>query len=314
MREVRKPAQRAEALGGRSTLSSVESVKNGEIIHQSDVSQPPLSPNYCNHVPFAPKLFVIPSNHKPRAKIVQETDKRLAAAYTKPKGSLRSLQFHDESGHRVKSQRREAAIALLQVMNYYQDDSTGRIGRLQDNGGFRDLTLKKLAQYAGLKLRRAIRAMKDIVRSGYLKVIKQFIRNPDTGEVKGLPSIRSFLPKFFTDLDVAGSLWTKWFTQRGWANERAAKKISKQDRKKSRAMLGLLKETIGNLGTTAKTGARKIMGIVSSVTPVESEKKRNERIEHDRKLNKKALELFNLDSSKSPSEYLRALREAHPFK
>jgi hypothetical protein len=258
-----------------------------------------------------PKLFVIPSNHKPRAKVVQETDKKLQGAYLKPKSSLKTLQFHDETGHRVRSQRREAAIALLQVMNYYQDDATGRIGRLQDNGSFRDLSLKKLAEYAGLKYKRAKRAMTDIICSGYLKVIKQFVRDV-TGKVKGLPSIRSFLPKFFVDLDV--KLWTKWFSQREYANERKQKKINKVDKRTARAAMGLIKEVVSNMGTAAKKGAKKILGIVSGVPSVDSPKRAEARAEHTKKLNRKALELFNLDPSKSPGDYLRALREAHPFK
>lgn len=314
MSEGRIPAQVVKVFDGTHNLSSVKSDKDGEIIHQIDVSQPPLSKNYCNHVPFAPKLFVIPSTHKPRSKIVQETNKQLAKAYAKPKSALKTLQFHDESGHRVKSQRREAAISLLQVMNYYQDDATGRIGRLQDDGRFRDMGLKNLALRAGLKFKRAKRAMKDIVRSGYLKVIKQFIRDPDTGKVIGLPSIRSFLPKFFTDLDISGSLWTKIFSQRQYAKERADKKITKQNKKTSRAMMGLLKETIGSIGGKAKSTANKILGVVKGVPSVPSQKEQERINLHKQKIGRKALELFNLDPSRSVGEYYKSLLEAHPFK
>jgi hypothetical protein len=310
MSEGRIPAQCSVRLASMSTLSSDKFLEVAEIIHQTDVSQPPLSANYCNHVPFAPKLFVPPSEHKPRALIVRETIKRLNDAYRKPKQSLKTLQFHDESGHQVKSQRREAAIAILQVMTYYQDDATGRIGRQMNDGTFRDMTLAKMAEKAGLKLKRAKRAMEDILRSGYLKVIRQFQRCADTGAVRGLPSIRSFLPKFFIDLDVKGSVWTKWFSQRGWAQKRDEKKVIKTDRKKAQAMMGLIKDTV----QATKRGARKFMGIIKGVPSVESETVRIRRIQHEQNLGRKAVELFNLDPSKSISEYLLALREAHPFK
>jgi hypothetical protein len=289
-------------------------MKDSEIIHQNGVSQQPSAKNYCNHVPFEPKLFVIPTDHKPRAKVVQETDKRLQAAYGKPKASLKSLQFHDESGHQVKSQRREAAIALLQVMNYYQDDATGRIGRLKNNGSFGDHSLSKLAKYAGIKLRRAIRAMADIIKAGYIKVVRQFDNDKDTGRYKGIPSIRSFLPKFFIDLDVKGSIWTKWFSQRGWANERMEKKVNKVDKKTARAAMGLITQIVNGVGGATKKGAKKIMGLVTGIPKEESAKRKEARIAYQQKIGRKALDLFNLDPSKSISEYYRSLQESDPFK
>lgn len=314
MSEGRIPAQCGVACEASTALSSDKFLEVAEIIHQTDVSQPPLASNFCNHIPNVPKLFIIPSEHKPRAKVVQETHKLLNKAYSVPKHSLRTLQFHDESGRRVRSQRREAAIALLQVMNYYQDDATGRIGRQLNDGTFRDMTIKKMADYAGLALRRAKRAMEDIVRSGYLAVTRQFVRVLETGEVKALPSIRSFLPKFFTDLEVKGSMWVKWFSQRGWAKERADKKVNKSERKKARAMMGLVKETIGALGASAKNGAKRFLGAVRSVPSVESESSKIARIQHEQNLGRKAVELFNLDPSKTIGEYLLELRKAYPPK
>ena len=309
MSEGREPAQCVYAFPGSSTLSSHISGEVGKIIHQVHDCQPSLVANYCNHARFAPKLFVIPSNHKPRAKVVQETDKKLALAYRTPKLSLKTLQFHDSTGHRVRSQRREAAIALLQVMNYYQDDATGRIGRLNNDGTFNDLSLKKLAKYAGLLLKRAKRAMRDIVRSGYLKVIRQFNMDDVTGKVTGLPSIRSFLPKFFIDLDVKGKIWAKWFNQRGWAKERTEKKLNKVDRKKSRAMMALIKGTIEQMGSAVK----KTLSF-KSVPSVESTQHREARIAHEKNLMSKALEMFNLNPSRSTGDYYKALLQSHPLK
>lgn len=314
MGKVRMPAQCADTRKSFSTPSSCESMKDGEIIHQNDVSQQARAKNYCNHAPFEPKLFVIPSDHKPRAKVVQETDNKLRHAYDKPKSSLKALQFHDESGHQVKSQRREAAVALLQVMNYYQDDATGRIGRLQDNGEFRDASIKKLARHARINVRRAIRAMRDIIKAGYIKITRQFKQNEETGQFKGIYSIRSFLPKFYIDLDVKGSIWTKWFSQRGWAMERSQKKVTKQGRKRTRAMFGLIKETLGNVGTASKKGAKKFLDLVSSVPSVPTQKETERLIAYKHKQGKKALELFNLDPSRSIGEYYKALLDADPFK
>lgn len=310
MQEVRKPVQCAVTLESRSTLNSSHTT-SAKIIPSNKACQHSLAPNYCDHAPSVPKLFIVPANHKPRAKVVQETNNKLAQAYGKPKSSLKTLQFHDATGHRVKSQRREAAIALLQVMNYYQDDATGRIGRSLQDGTFCDMTLETLAQKAGIAYRRAKRALTDIVRAGYLRVTKQFVRNANTGEVRGLASIRSFLPKFFIDLDVKGEMWTKWFTQRGWAKERMEKKVNKEDRKKSRAMIGLIKEQVGAIGRSAR---KKIMGIVNTVPSVPSQKEIDKHIAHKKMLYGKALELFGVDSSKSLSEHYAALQKSHLLK
>lgn len=314
MREGRKPVLGDDAFDGALTQNSYTNAISGEIIHSVGVSQPSLHVKYSNHVPLVPKLFVIPSKDKPRAKVVQETDKRLQSAYVKPKSSLKTLQFHDESGNQVRSERREAAISLLQVMNYYQDDVTGRVGRLQDNGTFRDISLSRLAKHAGIQLKRATRAMTDIVRSGYIKVIKQFVRNDDTGQVKGLPSIRSFLPKFFIDLDVKGEVWTKWFQQRGWAKEREDKKVTKQERKKSKAMMGFIKEGLNNLGSSAKNGVKKVLGNLLSVPTVPNQKEREDLAQKTQNLTRKALDMFNLDPSRSISEHYKALLESHEAK
>ena len=314
MREVRIPAQCVTAFEGKHTLSSNEFLQVAKIITQDTGCQPVLPPNFCDHSLNQPKLFKVPPTHKPRAKIVQETLKRLMDAYHAPKRSLKTLQFHDDTGHQVRSQRREAAIALLQVMVYYQDDATGRIGRQVDDGAFRDLSLAKLAKYADIAYRRAKRALEDIVRAGYLQVTRQFLRNPETGEVRGLPSIRKFLPKLFTDLAVDGSVWTKWYTQRDYARNREAKKTTKQQKKRSRALMGLVKEQIGSISKSAKKAVGSFLGVVKGV-PKEPSQKETERLTaYRQKQYKKALDLFNLDPSKTPSEYLKALQEAEPFK
>lgn len=310
MREGRKPAQCVNTLEGVSTKSSYIN-EDRETIHQTDVENQLFVRNFCNHEPLAPKLFVIPANQKPRAKIVQETHAKLQSAYHKPKSSLKTLQFHDLTGYRVKSQRREAAMALLQVMNHYQDDSSGQIGRLQASGTFHSLSLSKLAYHAGIQYKRAKRAMSDIIRAGYMKVIKQFVRCKDTGVVKGLPSLRSFLPKFYIDLDVDGAIWTKWYSQRSWAKERNQKKMTKSDRKKSQAMIGFIKDSLTGMGAAVKKGAGKMLGKILTVPSV---KNAESLVAYRREMTKKAIDMYRKEPSRSISDYYKALIEAYPFK
>jgi hypothetical protein len=68
------------------------------------------------------------------------------------------------------------------------------------------------------------------------------------------------------------------------------------------------------VGGATKKGAKKIMGLVTGVPKEESPKRKEARIAHQQKIGRKALDLFNLDPSKSISEYYRSLQESDPFK
>lgn len=304
MSEARIAAQSGVCRAGDDTLSRSNNGTDADIMHENTACQQLPWSNYCNHIPTSPDFFRLPETHKPRAKIIQETIKRLCAAYFKPKKLLNSLQYHnDTTGNQVKSQRRNAEIALLQVMIYYLDDATGRVGRRLNDGTFKDISIKKLAGYAKLRLKRAKRAMVDIVKAGYIKVTRQYTR-AENGEYIGLPSIREFLPKFFIDLDVKGDLWVKWFSNKNWKKEQEAKKVTKIDRKKSRAMLGLISENMRKAGKKTMTGFSEIVKKVTGQKPSDTA--------HEKKLISKALELFNLDPSKSISEYMKELRARYP--
>ena len=79
-------------------------------------------------------------------------------------------------------------------------------------------------------------------------------------------------------------------------------------------MLGLVKETLGAMGSKAKGAVNKVMGIVKGVPSVPSQKETERLIAYKKNLCKKALNLFNLDPSRSVSEYYQALQDADPLK
>jgi hypothetical protein len=56
------------------------------------------------------------------------------------------------------------------------------------------------------------------------------------------------------------------------------------------------------------------MGLVTGIPKEESAKRKEARIAYQQKIGRKALDLFNLDPSKSISEYYRSLQESDPFK
>lgn len=303
MGQLRIAAQRASSLVSGDTLSSAINGTVADIMHDDAHSQQPF-PNYCRHLPAYPEFFKMPGNHKPRAKIIQEAITRLMDAYFKPKKQLTALQMHTQTtGNQVKSQRRNAAIAILQAMLYYIDDATGRVGRRVDNGGFNDLSIRKLADYAGLRLKRAKRAMADIVKAGYIKVTRQYIR-AENGDIFALPSIREVTPKLFVELDIKGDLWTKWFSNKIWKKEQLEKKGIKTDKRKARAMMGLINEGLSRTGKKAMNGFK---GIVKRVT---GEKAVD--VSREKDLIASALEMHKLDPSKPLSEYLKELRILRP--
>lgn len=299
------PAQNIYSLADGDILSSFEQ-------HETDTSYPsrecqPLPwANYCPHLPEKPKFFVIPEIHKNRAPIVKEIVRRLSDAYFKPSKSLKSLQVNIISGSQIKSPRREAEISLLQVMAYYMDDATGRVGRRLGDGTFQDLSIKKLATYAKLRFKRAKRAMKEIVKAGYLKVTRQYTRN-ENGEYKGLASMRVFLPRFFIDLQVNGKLWVNWFTHKKWAQARSLKKQTKQETKKARAIVGLINETI-KAGVHA--GMNGINALVQKTLKITAPNPATP--EHNKRLSQAASKLFENDSSRSLTDYLRELQTLYP--
>lgn len=300
----RIPAQGAVSLTGDHTLSSSHESTQAQSIHPNGESQQLPWANYCNHLPLKPRFFTAPAEHKPRAKTIAEIIKRLCDAYFKPQKKLSALQNHLDTGNQVKSAAREAAIKVLQVMAYYVDDATGRIGRRLQDGTWKDLSIKKIASYANIRLKRAKRAMKAIAKAGYIKVTRQWTRGED-GRYIGLPSVREFLPKFFMDLDIKGDIWQKWFHNKEWKKQQEFKRQSKQDKRKGRAALGLIRETMKGMG-------KMLNGIIKGVPKPESEAKREARIAHLQKIGRKAVELFNLDPSKSISEWHKELSNKYP--
>lgn len=302
MSEVRTPTHR-EILSGFNTVSRSNPREDAQIIAQNNACQTLSTINFFGHDRFNPNLFIIPSNNKKRAFVVQEAHEKIKSSYYKPKKSLKSLNFHDTSNRQVRSERRECSIALLQYFNYAQDDKTGRIGYQWGNAAFRDIDVKTIAQKLSMCVTRVKRGIKDLVKAGYLKVTRQFKRD-ENGEIYALPSMKYLLPKFYTDLDIKGSIWTKIFSQREWARKRDEKKAQKTNQKKQRAMMGLIKEQMSN---TAEKIIRKLPRFVSDDEAAQSQA-------YQQMLCTKALDLHKIDPSKSVSEYYAALRDKYPPK
>ena len=93
---------------------------------------------------------------------------------------------------RTRQQRTERSVACVQLLRAslkYLDLLTLRVGVPSTGGGMQNLTLPFLAKQAGLDLRRAERAMRDLQKAGLTSVRPRCERGED-GTYKGLAAIR----------------------------------------------------------------------------------------------------------------------------
>jgi len=160
----------------------------------TDVHQ--LAGNRCDHSPASPRFFQLPAEHKPRPGILTELYKRVQDYYRKPR-LLPTLNAANESKRQQRSERREACLLMLGALTHYLDIKTLRVGiPLRDGRSMRGLSMVELCDRAGLTLRRAERAIADLVRAGIVKV-HRICEQDDHGSFKGLPAIRTISKSLF---------------------------------------------------------------------------------------------------------------------
>ncbi|MEI2804513.1 MAG: hypothetical protein V9G18_00750 [Albidovulum sp.] len=144
--------------------------------------------NRCGHDPCCPRWFEPPAHHAPHPKILVKLQAAVRAYFADP-AVLPSLNAANGSARRQRSERREACLALLGALVHYLDLVTLRVGVPQADGSFEGLTLEFLAERAGLGLRRAERACRDLRKAGLVKVYP-IARKTDGDRYRGLPAIR----------------------------------------------------------------------------------------------------------------------------
>ena len=144
--------------------------------------------NRCGHDPACPRWFEPPAHHAPHPKILVKLQAAVRAYFADP-AVLPSLNAANGSARRQRSERREACLALLGALVHYLDLVTLRVGVPQADGSFEGLTLEFLAEKAGLGLRRAERACRDLRKAGLVEVYP-IARKTDGDRHKGLPAIR----------------------------------------------------------------------------------------------------------------------------
>ncbi len=137
------------------------------------------SGNRCGHDPRHPRFFSPPPEHGARPPILCNWIERVRQFYDSP-GKIPSLAHAlfgrqvaadpagDHQPRQMRSERREACCALLGSIMHYCDLPSLCVSVPQADGSLVPVALKTLAERAGLGLRRAERAMRDIVAGGLL--------------------------------------------------------------------------------------------------------------------------------------------------
>ena len=181
-----------------------------------------------------------PRGNRPR--ILVEMQKRLDAYLDDPSRHLPTLNAANGSVRQQRLERRIACIQLLRAMLKYLDLASLRVGIPQRDGGFLNMTLPFLAKHAGLPVRRAERAMRDLLRAGLVSAQQRAERTQDGG-YRGLASLRQLPAALFGAFNL--SKWLRHERSKAVMRRyRAAAQVAKAEREQLRSSRGQAQATL----------------------------------------------------------------------
>lgn len=186
------------------------------------------SGNRCGHDPRAPRWFEPPPHHAAHPRILTKLQAAVRAYFADPR-VLPSLNAANGSLRQQRSERREACLDLLGALIHYLDLVTLRVGIPHDDDTFSGLTLDFLAEKAGLGVRRAERACRDLYRAGLVNIYPIAQRQED-GRYRGLPAIRSVPTALFKVFGL-----DQWLPRE---REKAFRRRRRQQRRHQAAVTG----------------------------------------------------------------------------
>jgi hypothetical protein len=178
--------------------------------------------NRCGHDPHSPRWFEPPASHRERPGILRKLMEKARAYYDDPAGTLPSLNLANRSERQQRSERRESCLAVLFVLIHYLDLVTLRVGVPQGHDRFGGLTMERVAALAGIGLRRAERAIADLVAAGLIGVHPIAIETAP-GQFVGRAAIRAVSPALFAVFGLG-----RWLRHE---REKASARRRKQARK-----------------------------------------------------------------------------------
>lgn len=201
-------------------------------------SNPPLQPvaTHAETVPVILPERVWPADipcpapaNTPR--VLRELKIRLGRYLDTPQAWLPALNSANGSRRQQRSERRVACVQLVRALIKFCDVSTLRIA-VPAQGGWVDFTLPYLAEQAGLPVRRAERALCDLVKARLVKSRPQceLQVDEDGPRYRGLAAIRYVTPALFEQFGLG-----KWLrherTRAHLREQRRRDAARKRDRK-----------------------------------------------------------------------------------
>jgi hypothetical protein len=240
--------------------------------------------NRCGHNPYSPRFYNRPDNHQRRPSLLEQTIEKLKDIYHWPKRLLKQINQLHPNNRKKRSERREAIISVAQVLLHYLELETLHVGFYTQEGEFISLDLAYIAKKAGVSFIRAKRAVTDLVKSGYIKLSRQFNKKAD-GTFAGKASIREINVTFFIDL---GMDMQRLFFIREWKRKKQEKVLHKQASKKLKEII----KSVTSLGGQVIKSVRTHANVQNS----------------NKGFIAQALELHKLNPTRSPSDYLKELQ------
>lgn len=180
--------------------------------------------NNCGHIPENPRWFSPPKHHT-RPQIIKEMQTRIRKYYANPALLIPLLCFIN-SNRQQRSERREACADVLACLLHYMDLTTLRVGIPQTDGSFKGIDMAFIAERCDLTLRRAERAVADLVKAGLITV-HPICEKIGDAVYKGFAAIRTISSELFTIFGLDARLRH----EREKAAERRKKKARKAEAK-----------------------------------------------------------------------------------
>jgi len=163
---------------------------------------------------------------------------KLDAYLEDPADCLPSLNVANGKPSQQRRDRRFACVQLLRAHIKYLDLPSLRVGIPQSDGNFMSVTLRFLARQAGIGLRRAERAMRDLQQAGLVRSQSRCEKD-DAGQYRGLASLRQLPPALFGAFGLAK--WLKHERSKAILRRyRAAAAAAKVERREREAAQGAL--------------------------------------------------------------------------
>jgi hypothetical protein len=270
-------------------------IQHVEILPQPATLLQALFGNGCGHHPKQLREYNRPLHHKPRPSILEQAIKNAAQYYHAPKKFLKNLNTLHPQNRRKRSERREAITSVLQVLLHYIELMSLKVGINTPASEVICFDIHFIADKAGIEPIRARRAMKDLVKAGYLKISRQWTRKDD-GDYIGLPSLREFTLEFFHDLGID---LLRLASTREWKRKKEEKAQGRRGRHRLKRIIATVSALSGSKAINP------INSILSKFYKPPSTTDSSKKQAHIRQ----ALELHKANPAISISDYYRLLQK-----